>query len=53
MPRPRAPQQLSAAERKFARNKARIESGETFRGQKPLGVAAPSLAVPALGPPAR
>ncbi|GAA3767198.1 hypothetical protein [Streptomyces chiangmaiensis] len=27
--------QLSAAEREFARNKARIESGETFRGQKP------------------
>ncbi|MFF3129675.1 hypothetical protein ACFVRD_47655 [Streptomyces sp. NPDC057908] len=30
-----APRQLSAAEREFARNKARIESGETFRGQKP------------------
>ncbi|WP_189867158.1 hypothetical protein [Streptomyces poonensis] len=29
------PRQLSAAEREFARNKARIESGETFRGQKP------------------
>jgi hypothetical protein len=30
-----APRQMSAAEREFARNKARIESGETFRGQKP------------------
>ncbi len=30
-----APRKLSAAEREFARNKARIESGETFRGQKP------------------
>ncbi|WP_189716425.1 hypothetical protein [Streptomyces chryseus] len=30
-----APRPLSAAEREFARNKARIESGETFRGQKP------------------
>ncbi|MFC8273858.1 hypothetical protein ACFUJR_15295 [Streptomyces sp. NPDC057271] len=30
-----APRQLSAAEREFARNKARIDSGETFRGQKP------------------
>ncbi|MFF1918464.1 hypothetical protein ACFVYE_44535 [Streptomyces sp. NPDC058239] len=26
---------MSAAEREFARNKARIESGETFRAQKP------------------
>ncbi|MFB8105869.1 hypothetical protein ACFC3O_24045 [Streptomyces sp. NPDC056007] len=30
-----APRRLSAPEREFARNKARIESGETFRGQKP------------------
>ncbi|MFF1498217.1 hypothetical protein [Streptomyces sp. NPDC058304] len=30
-----APRQLSAAEREFARNKARIESGETYRAQKP------------------
>ncbi|MGW7341248.1 hypothetical protein [Streptomyces sp. NPDC054808] len=30
-----APRKLSAAEREFARNKARIESGETFRAQKP------------------
>ncbi|MFF7603340.1 hypothetical protein [Streptomyces mirabilis] len=30
-----APRQMSAAEREFARNKARIESGETFRAQKP------------------
>lgn len=30
-----APRPLSAAEREFARNKARIESGDTFRGQKP------------------
>ncbi|GLX49703.1 hypothetical protein Shyhy01_26530 [Streptomyces hygroscopicus subsp. hygroscopicus] len=30
-----APRQMSAAEREFARNKARIESGETFRGRKP------------------
>ncbi|WP_176740115.1 hypothetical protein [Streptomyces sp. Ncost-T10-10d] len=30
-----APRKLSAAEREFARNKARIEAGETFRGQKP------------------
>ncbi|WP_431777031.1 hypothetical protein [Streptomyces cucumeris] len=30
-----APRKLSAAEREFARNKARIESGATFRGQKP------------------
>ncbi|WP_406423666.1 hypothetical protein OHA59_49455 [Streptomyces sp. NBC_01589] len=30
-----APQQMSAAEREFARNKARIESGETFRARKP------------------
>lgn len=30
-----APRPLSVAEREFARNKARIESGETFRGQKP------------------
>lgn len=30
-----APRRLSAAEREFARNKVRIESGETFRGQKP------------------
>ncbi|AJC61946.1 hypothetical protein [Streptomyces sp. 769] len=30
-----APRQLSAAEGEFARNKARIDSGETFRGQKP------------------
>lgn len=29
-----APRHLSAAEREFARNKARIESGETFRAQK-------------------
>ncbi|MFF0142364.1 hypothetical protein ACFYRN_38735 [Streptomyces sp. NPDC005227] len=29
-----APRQMSAAEREFARNKARIESGETFRAQK-------------------
>ncbi|MGW6206291.1 hypothetical protein ACWF9B_21945 [Streptomyces sp. NPDC055089] len=29
-----APRKLSTAEREFARNKARIESGETFRGQK-------------------
>ncbi|MEU3480952.1 hypothetical protein ACI2LO_31515 [Streptomyces sp. NPDC033754] len=29
-----APRKLSAAEREFARNKARIESGETFRSQK-------------------
>ncbi|MCX4902387.1 hypothetical protein [Streptomyces sp. NBC_00892] len=32
-----APRQMSAAEREFARNKARIESGETFRGQKLSG----------------
>ncbi|WP_432038643.1 hypothetical protein [Streptomyces cucumeris] len=30
-----APAQLSPAEREFARNKARIESGETYRAQKP------------------
>lgn len=30
-----APRQMSAAERELARNKARIESGETSRGQKP------------------
>jgi hypothetical protein len=30
-----APRQLSAAEREFERNKARIESGETFRSRKP------------------
>ncbi|MFE2045309.1 hypothetical protein ACFXAZ_31220 [Streptomyces sp. NPDC059477] len=30
-----ASRKLSAAEREFARNKARIEAGETFRGQKP------------------
>ncbi|WP_198655462.1 hypothetical protein [Streptomyces geranii] len=30
-----APRQLSAAEREFARNKARIESGEAFRSRKP------------------
>ncbi|MEU9624350.1 hypothetical protein ACIODT_38590 [Streptomyces sp. NPDC088251] len=30
-----APRQLSAAERESVRNKARIESGETFRAQKP------------------
>ncbi|CAL9673514.1 hypothetical protein SUDANB176_07827 (plasmid) [Streptomyces sp. enrichment culture] len=30
-----APRQLSAAERKFSRNKARVESGEACRGQKP------------------
>ncbi|WP_324792453.1 hypothetical protein SJX93_00180 [Streptomyces cyaneofuscatus] len=30
-----APRGLSAAEREFARNMARIESGETFRGRKP------------------
>lgn len=30
-----APRRLSAAEREFARNKARIESGETYRAQKP------------------
>ncbi|MER6317045.1 hypothetical protein ABT237_25250 [Streptomyces sp. NPDC001581] len=30
-----APRKLSAAEREFARNKAGIEAGETFRGQKP------------------
>ncbi|MGW7695051.1 hypothetical protein ACWGMA_40565 [Streptomyces asiaticus] len=30
-----APRQMSAAERDFARNKARIESGETFRAQNP------------------
>ncbi|MEU6353172.1 hypothetical protein ABZ896_28250 [Streptomyces sp. NPDC047072] len=30
-----APRQASAAEREFARNKARIESGETFRSRKP------------------
>ncbi|MFI9343990.1 hypothetical protein ACIG0D_22400 [Streptomyces sp. NPDC052773] len=30
-----APQQLSAAEREFARDKAGTEAGETFRGQKP------------------
>ncbi|WP_432128379.1 hypothetical protein [Streptomyces sp. bgisy082] len=29
-----APRRPSAAERAFARNKARIESGETFRSQK-------------------
>ncbi|MFE9399909.1 hypothetical protein [Streptomyces flavidovirens] len=29
------PRKLSAAEREFARNKARIESGETYRAQKP------------------
>ncbi|MFF2963328.1 hypothetical protein ACFVT1_31435 [Streptomyces sp. NPDC057963] len=30
-----APRQLSGAEREFVRNKAWIESGETFRAQKP------------------
>lgn len=30
-----APRQPSAAEREFERNKARIESGETFRSRKP------------------
>lgn len=30
-----APRQLSAAEREFERNKARIESGQTFRSRKP------------------
>lgn len=30
-----APRRLSAAEKEFARNKARIESGETFRSRKP------------------
>ncbi|MFF2374851.1 hypothetical protein ACFVUW_10760 [Streptomyces xiamenensis] len=30
-----ATRQLSAAEREYARNKARIEGGETFRGHKP------------------
>jgi hypothetical protein len=30
-----APRKLSAVEREFARNKARIESGETYRAQKP------------------
>lgn len=30
-----APRNPSAAEREFGRNKARIEAGETFRGQKP------------------
>ncbi|MFJ6669050.1 hypothetical protein [Streptomyces sp. NPDC091383] len=30
-----APGQHFAAEREFARNKARIESGETFRSQRP------------------
>ncbi|WP_329583028.1 hypothetical protein [Streptomyces sp. NBC_01361] len=29
------PRQLSATEREFARNKARIESGETYHAQKP------------------
>ncbi|MFK0047529.1 hypothetical protein ACIQU4_26190 [Streptomyces sp. NPDC090741] len=29
------PRRLSAAEREFARNEARIESGETYRAQKP------------------
>ncbi|MGW0963783.1 hypothetical protein ACWD4K_33310 [Streptomyces gelaticus] len=32
-----ASRQLSAAEREFARNKARIKSGEMFRSQKPSG----------------
>ncbi|GAA4339871.1 hypothetical protein GCM10023086_75120 [Streptomyces venetus] len=50
-----APRQMSAAEREFARNKARIESGETFRGQKPSDWrrgASPSSTRPAaeLGP---
>lgn len=30
-----APRQLSAAEITFAKNKARIDSGEAFRGRKP------------------
>ncbi|WP_371664751.1 hypothetical protein [Streptomyces sp. NBC_00280] len=30
-----APRQMSVAEREFARKKARIESGETFRSRKP------------------
>lgn len=30
-----APRQMSAAERDFARNKAAIERGETFRSRKP------------------
>ncbi|OQD51647.1 hypothetical protein BM536_038930 [Streptomyces phaeoluteigriseus] len=30
-----APRQMSAAEREFARNKAAIERGETFRSRKP------------------
>ncbi|MEU2855637.1 hypothetical protein [Streptomyces syringium] len=30
-----APRKMSAAEREFARNKAAIESGETFRSRKP------------------
>jgi hypothetical protein len=30
-----APRKLAAGEREFARNKARIESGETFRARKP------------------
>lgn len=30
-----APRQLSVVDREFERNKARIESGETFRSRKP------------------
>jgi hypothetical protein len=45
-----APRRLSAAELEFARNKARIDSGEAFRSRKPsdwrLG-ASPSNARPA------
>lgn len=32
-----APRQMSVVEREFAPNRARSESGETFRGQKPSG----------------